>query len=184
MIDLRSRATAAPHLSCVASTRDELRAIATGVQDGIRHLVALRGDLPSGTATSGEFRYANELVEFIREEFGSHFFIEVAAIPNTIRRRASAQDELEAFKRKVEAGADSAITQYFFNADAYFQLRRCLRSDGDRRPDRSGHHADRPLLPACAFLRRVRRRDPALDTQEAGRLRRRPRPSAPSGSTS
>jgi methylenetetrahydrofolate reductase (NADPH) len=114
---------AAPHISCIGSSRDSIREIVGDYKShGIRHLVALRGDLPSGTATAGEFHYANELVAFIREQFGSHFFIEVAAYPEVHPQARSAQADLEAFKRKVEAGADSAITQYFFNADCYFNF--------------------------------------------------------------
>ena len=114
---------AAPHISCIGSSRSSIREIVQEYKNnGIRHLVALRGDLPSGTATSGEFHYANELVAFIREEFGNHFFIEVAAYPEYHPQARSAQDDLSAFKRKVEAGADSAITQYFFSADCYFHF--------------------------------------------------------------
>ena len=89
---------------------------------GIRHVVALRGDLPSGMADPGEFRYANELVAFIRQETGDWFHIEVAAYPEFHPQARSAQDDLLAFKRKTEAGASSAITQYFYNADAYFRF--------------------------------------------------------------
>jgi len=114
---------AAPHISCIGSSRASIRAVLEEYKShGIRHLVALRGDLPSGTAASGEFQYANELVEFIRQEFGSHFFIEVAAYPEYHPQSRSAQEDLAAFRRKIEAGADSAITQYFFNADAYFNF--------------------------------------------------------------
>src|SRR4051812_24165674 len=114
---------AAPHISCIGSSRDSVRDILGDYKKhGIRHLVALRGDLPSGTATAGEFHYANELVAFIRQEFGTHFFIEVAAYPEVHPQARSAQADLEAFKRKVDAGADSAITQYFFNADSYFNF--------------------------------------------------------------
>ena len=114
---------AAPHISCIGSSRTSVRETLQEYKShGIRHLVALRGDLPSGTLTSGEFHYANELVEFIRQEFGSQFFIEVAAYPEYHPQARSARDDLLAFKRKVEAGADSAITQYFFNADAYFNF--------------------------------------------------------------
>lgn len=112
---------AAPHLSCIGSTRDNIRSILREYQaHGIRHIVALRGDLPSGTAAVGELGFANELVEFIRTETGDHFHIEVAAYPEVHPQAASAQRDLENFKRKVDAGADAAITQYFFNADAYF----------------------------------------------------------------
>ena len=114
---------AAPHISCIGSSRTSVRSTLQEYKDhGIRHLVALRGDLPSGTAASGEFQYANELVAFIRQEFGSQFFIEVAAYPEYHPQSHSAQEDLQAFKRKVEAGADSAITQYFFNSDCYFHF--------------------------------------------------------------
>ena len=111
----------APHLSCIGSTRDNIRDILQTYRDqGIRHLVALRGDMPSGMREAGEFHYANELVEFIRAETGDHFFIEVAAYPEFHPQARNAQDDLANFKRKVEAGADAALTQYFYNADAYF----------------------------------------------------------------
>ena len=114
---------AAPHISCIGSSRESIReTLADYKKHGIRHLVALRGDLPSGAPMAGEFHYANELVAFIRSEFGSHFFIEVAAYPEYHPQARSASADLEAFKRKVEAGADSAITQYFFNADCYFNF--------------------------------------------------------------
>lgn len=124
VLDLRAAGyAAAPHISCIGSSRDEIRDILKGYREqGIRHLVALRGDLPSGTATSGEFHYANELVAFIRSEFGDQFQIEVAAYPEYHPQSRNAQDDLHNFKRKVEAGADSAITQYFYNADCYFHF--------------------------------------------------------------
>lgn len=119
----RAGYAAAPHLSCIGSTRDNIRAILQEYQThGIRHIVALRGDLPSGMASTGEFRYANELVEFIRSETGDWFNIEVAAYPEYHPQARSARDDLLNFKRKVDAGANSAITQYFFNADAYFNF--------------------------------------------------------------
>jgi len=112
---------AAPHLSCVGSTRDNIRAILqTYKKLGIKRIVALRGDLPSGMATTGEFQYANELVSFIRAETGNHFHIEVAAYPEFHPQAKSPRDDLLNFERKVKAGADSAITQYFYNADSYF----------------------------------------------------------------
>ena len=115
---------AAPHLSCIGSTRDQIRAILQRYKDeGIRRIVALRGDLPSGVGDPGELRYANELVEFIRAETGSHFHIEVAAYPEYHPQARSPRDDLLAFKRKVDAGADSAITQYFYNLDAYLHFR-------------------------------------------------------------
>jgi methylenetetrahydrofolate reductase (NADPH) len=111
---------AAPHLSCVGSTRDGIREILASYKDhGIRRIVALRGDLPSGMADAGEFRYANELVEFIRAETGDSFHIEVAAYPEWHPQAKSPRDDLLAFKKKVDAGADAAITQFFYNADAY-----------------------------------------------------------------
>lgn len=114
---------AAPHLSCIGSTRDSIRALLqTYREHGIRHTVAVRGDLPSGTMDFGHFRFASELVEFIRAETGDWFEIEVAAYPEVHPQARSARDDLLAFKRKVQAGANSAITQYFYNAEAYFQF--------------------------------------------------------------
>jgi len=114
---------AAPHLSCIGGDRASIRAILRQFQDnGIRRLVALRGDLPSGYGGAGEFRYANELVEFIRQETGDWFHIEVAAYPEMHPQARSPQDDLQNFARKVQAGANAAITQYFYNADAYFQF--------------------------------------------------------------
>jgi methylenetetrahydrofolate reductase (NADPH) len=112
---------AAPHLSCVGSTRENISAILqTYKKVGIKRIVALRGDLPSGMATTGEFQYANELVSFIRAETGDHFHIEVAAYPEFHPQCKSPRDDLLNFERKIKAGADSAITQYFYNADSYF----------------------------------------------------------------
>jgi methylenetetrahydrofolate reductase (NADPH) len=118
---------AAPHLSCMGSSRESLRAILEEYKShGIRRLVALRGDLPSGYGavglSSGEFRYANELVEFIRAETGNWFHIEVAAYPEMHPQAKSPQDDLQSFARKVKAGANAAITQYFYNPDAYFRF--------------------------------------------------------------
>jgi len=113
----------APHLSCISSTRENIREILHGYRDkGINHIVALRGDMPSGVGEAGEFRFANELVTFIREETGDHFHIEVAAYPEYHPQATSPDRDLENFKRKVEAGASSAITQYFYNPDAYFRF--------------------------------------------------------------
>jgi methylenetetrahydrofolate reductase (NADPH) len=114
---------AAPHLSCVGSTRDNIREILMEYKAaGIRRIVALRGDLPSGMAEAGEFRYANELVEFIRKETGDHFHLDVAAYPEWHPQARFPRDDLAAFARKAKAGANSAITQYFYNADAYFHF--------------------------------------------------------------
>ena len=122
---------AAPHLSCVGSTRDNIAAILRDYRAaGIRRIVALRGDLPSGMAQAGDFRYANELVEFIRAETGGHFHIEVAAYPEWHPQARTPADDLAAFVRKVRAGADSAITQYFYNADAYFHFCDSVRALG------------------------------------------------------
>lgn len=121
----------APHLSCIGSTQQNIRAILEKYyQVGIRHIVALRGDLPSGMAQAGEFRYASELVAFIRQEFGSSFHIEVAAYPEYHPQARSAQADFENFKRKIETGANSAITQYFYNADAYFHFVESCESAG------------------------------------------------------
>jgi len=112
---------AAPHVSCIASTQASVRDILLRYREaGIKRVVALRGDMPSGMVEAGEFRFASELVAFIRREFGAAFHIEVAAYPEYHPQARSAQEDLANFKRKVEAGADSAITQYFYNPDAYF----------------------------------------------------------------
>jgi methylenetetrahydrofolate reductase (NADPH) len=114
---------AAPHISCVSSSKDDIRSLLKEYQDnGIRHLVALRGDLPSGEVSAGDFRYANELVAFIRDETGDWFEIEVAAYPEFHPEARSPAADLQHFKRKVEAGANAAITQYFYNVDAYFSF--------------------------------------------------------------
>jgi methylenetetrahydrofolate reductase (NADPH) len=114
---------AAPHLSCIGATRESIRALLKQFQQhGIRRVVALRGDLPSGYGGAGELRYANELVEFIRAETGDWFHIEVAAYPEMHPQARSPQDDLQNFARKIQSGADAAITQYFYNADAYFQF--------------------------------------------------------------
>ncbi len=114
---------AAPHLSCIGSTKQNIRELLNKyIEHGIRRIVALRGDMPSGMQEAGEFRYANELVAFIRAETGDHFHIEVAAYPEFHPQAANAREDLLNFKRKVQAGANSAITQYFFNPDAYFRF--------------------------------------------------------------
>ncbi|MGA8148379.1 MAG: methylenetetrahydrofolate reductase [NAD(P)H] [Gallionellaceae bacterium] len=115
--------SAAPHLSCVGATRASIGVLLNAYKDmGIRRIVALRGDLPSGMGSIGEFQYANELVSFIRAQTGDHFHIEVAAYPEFHPQARSPREDLLNFKRKVMAGADSAITQYFYNADAYFRF--------------------------------------------------------------
>jgi methylenetetrahydrofolate reductase (NADPH) len=114
---------AAPHLSCIGSSKNDLRAILERYRaNGIRHIVALRGDLPSGTADFGEFRYASELVAFIRDETGDWFHIDVAAYPEFHPQARSPIDDVASFARKIEAGANSAITQYFYNTDAYWHF--------------------------------------------------------------
>ncbi|NOQ81414.1 MAG: methylenetetrahydrofolate reductase [NAD(P)H] [Methylophaga sp.] len=120
---------AAPHLSCVGSTEDGIRNLLNIFRDNdIRRIVALRGDLPSGMRDPGDFRYANELIDFIRKETGDHFTIEVAAYPEVHPQADSAAIDLENFKRKVDAGADSALTQYFYNIDAYlYFVDRCQK---------------------------------------------------------
>jgi methylenetetrahydrofolate reductase (NADPH) len=111
----------APHLSCVGATRENIRSLLQNYQaQGVRRIVALRGDLPSGMGSIGEFQYANELVQFIRAETGNHFHIEVAAYPEVHPQAKSARDDLLNFQRKIDAGANAAITQYFYNADSYF----------------------------------------------------------------
>ncbi len=129
---------AAPHISCIDSSRESLRKILQNYKNhGFVHLVALRGDLPSGLAGVGALRFASELVEFIRVETGRHFHIEVACYPEFHPQAQSAGKDLDNFKRKVDAGADSAITQYFYNGDAYFRfIESC-----------SGQGIDLPIVP-------------------------------------
>ncbi|GAB3342391.1 methylenetetrahydrofolate reductase [NAD(P)H] [Marilutibacter aestuarii] len=129
---------AAPHVSCVGGSRAELSELLGRYrQMGCRRIVALRGDLPSGMGHPGDFRYASDLVAFIREEHGDHFHVEVAAYPETHPQARDAHADLAHFKRKVEAGADGAITQYFYNADAYFRFV----------DDARAHGVDIPIVP-------------------------------------
>jgi len=134
---------AAPHLSCLGSSRDSLRAILQEYKShGIKRIVALRGDLPSGYGSmdmsSSEFHHANELVEFIRAETGDWFHIEVAAYPEMHPQAKSPQDDIANFARKVKAGANSAITQYFYNPDAYFRFVDEARKAGSDVPITAG----------------------------------------------
>ncbi|HEY5762791.1 MAG TPA: methylenetetrahydrofolate reductase [NAD(P)H] [Rhodocyclaceae bacterium] len=143
--------TVAPHLSGIGSSRATIREILAAYRDrGIRRLVALRGDLPSGMAASGEFRYASELVEFIRAETGDWFTIEVAAYPEWHPQARTPADDLKAFAAKVAAGADSAITQYFYNADAYFRFVDDARTAGIRVPIVPG------IMPITSFSKLAR----------------------------
>jgi methylenetetrahydrofolate reductase (NADPH) len=142
---------ATPHLSCIGTTRASVRAILGDyIGAGIHRIVALRGDLPSGMAHAGEFRHANELVEFIRAETGSHFHIDVAAYPEWHPQARTPADDLKAFVRKIEAGADSAITQYFYNADAYFHFVDAVRARGVDVPIVPG------IMPIAGFSRLAR----------------------------
>jgi len=142
---------AAPHLSCIGSTRENIREILADYKNaGIRRIVALRGDLPSGMAETGEFRYANELVEFIRAETGDHFRLEVAAYPEWHPQARTPADDLAAFVRKARAGADAAITQYFYNADAYFHFVNEVRAAGVDIPIIPG------IMPIASFSKLAR----------------------------
>lgn len=126
---------AAPHLSCMGGTRSEIADLLDRYRAmGCRRLVALRGDMPSGMAAFGDFRYAVELVAFIRERHGEHFHIEVAAYPETHPQADDARADIERFIDKIRAGADGAITQYFYNADAYFRLVADVRARGIQTP--------------------------------------------------
>ena len=135
-LDGEVKVSTAPHLSCVGDTKAELRELLNIYKDaGIQRIVALRGDLPSGMGmASGELRYANELVEFIRAETGDHFHIEIAAYPEMHPQARHFEDDLANFVRKAKAGADSAITQYFFNADCYFYFVERVRKLGVETP--------------------------------------------------
>ena len=122
---------AAPHLSCMGGSRAEIRALLQQyVELGVRRIVALRGDLPSGMASVGDFRYASELVAFIRTETGDHFHIEVACYPEVHPQSDCAHSDVQNFKRTVDAGANGAITQYFYNADGYFRFVDAVRKAG------------------------------------------------------
>ena len=114
---------AAPHFSCIGATRNSVREqLADFKAAGIQRMVALRGDLPSGYGAFGEFKYASEMIEFIRSETGDHFHIEVGCYPEVHPQAKSPEADLQAYLTKVRAGASSAITQYFFNSDAYFRF--------------------------------------------------------------
>lgn len=127
--------TTAPHLSCIGSEKAQLRDLLSQYrEEGINSLVALRGDMPSGMGSIGELRYANELVEFIRNETGDHFNIAVAAYPESHPQAANLDKDIENFARKMKAGADMAITQYFFTADAYFNFVDKVRALGVEQP--------------------------------------------------
>ena len=141
----------APHVSCIGSTRAGIREVlAEYRRHGIRHLVALRGDLPSGSYDVGEFRYASELVRFIRDETGDWFHIDVAAYPECHPQARSPKDDLASFQRKVEAGANSAITQYFFNPDAYWSFVEDCASRGVNVPIVPG------IMPIASFAKLAR----------------------------
>ena len=143
---------AAPHVACVGATRQEMIDILSTYREmGIRHVVALRGDVPSGVGFGGQgLRYANELVALIREEFGSWFHIEVAAYPEFHPQARSAEDDLNHFVRKCQAGADSAITQYFFNIDSYFWFVDEVQSRGVNIPIVPG------IMPIASFSKLAR----------------------------
>ncbi len=142
---------AAPHLSCIGATKKSIREhLAEFREIGVERIVALRGDLPSGMADPGEFRYANELVAFVREESGDAFHIEVAAYPEFHPQARSADADIDNFVRKMQAGANSAITQYFYNADAYFQLVDTVRARGITAPIVPG------IMPIASFTKLAR----------------------------
>jgi methylenetetrahydrofolate reductase (NADPH) len=138
----------APHLSCIGSSRDHLREILNTYKNhGINRVVALRGDLPSGTHDLGELHYANELVEFIRQETGDYFHIEVAAYPEFHPQAINSQSDFKYFEAKMKAGANSAITQYFFNLDAYLYFRDDCIKAGINQPIIAG------IMPIVNFTR-------------------------------
>ncbi|PKO84994.1 MAG: methylenetetrahydrofolate reductase [NAD(P)H] [Betaproteobacteria bacterium HGW-Betaproteobacteria-11] len=143
--------TAAPHLSCIGSTRAGIRELLERFRAlGLTRLVALRGDLPSGMADPGEFRYANELVSFIRRETGDAFHIDVAAYPEWHPQARSPAEDLANFKRKMDAGADGAITQYFYNLDAYTHFVAEARALGIGAPIVPG------IMPIASFAKLAR----------------------------
>lgn len=136
VLEIQAEGTqAAPHISCISSSKQEIRELLQAYQaKGIRRLVTLRGDIPSGEVSAGDFKYANELVEFIRAESGDWFHLEVAAYPEFHPEAGSAQKDLQNFKHKMDAGANSAITQYFYNVDAYFRFVDAVQAMGVTAP--------------------------------------------------
>ena len=143
---------AAPHLPCIGMTADEVKALLTQYKAmGVKHIVALRGDIPSGIGLGMDgMRYANELVELIKTEHGSYFHVEVAAYPEFHPQARSAEDDINHFVRKVNAGADSAITQYFYNADAYFRFVDDVQGRGVQIPIIPG------IMPIASFAKLAR----------------------------
>ena len=142
---------AAPHLSCIGATREGVGAILDRYKaSGIRQMVALRGDMPSGTLEAGDFQYASELIGFIRQRTGDWFHIEAAAYPEVHPQARSPQDDLNNFKRKVDAGANAGITQYFYNADAYFRFRDEIEALGVSVPIVPG------IMPIASFTQLAR----------------------------
>lgn len=143
---------AAPHLACIGASREEMTSLLQTYKDmGIRHIVALRGDVPSGVGFGHQgLRYANELVGLIRQEFNDWFHIEIAAYPEFHPQSRSAEDDINHFVKKCQAGADSAITQYFFNADSYFWFVDEVQSRGVNIPIIPG------IMPIASFSKLAR----------------------------
>lgn len=151
MLQKKLHTSVAPHLACMGCTRAELTEIIHHYKTmGLKRIVALRGDLPSGMGQSGELRYASELVNLIRETTDNHFHIEVAAYPEFHPQTRNAHDEIMNFKAKIDAGANSAITQYFFNADAYFYFIDACAKAGIFNPITPG------IMPITQFAKLVR----------------------------
>jgi methylenetetrahydrofolate reductase (NADPH) len=153
VLEIRSQTgcEVAPHLSCIGSNREEIRQLLhTYRAHGISRIVALRGDLPSGGYASGDFRYAEDLVRFIRAETGEHFYLAVAAYPEVHPQAQSYLTDLKYFKRKLEAGANAAITQYFYNVDAYFYFLESCRREGIEAPIVPG------IMPITNYLQLAR----------------------------
>ena len=152
VLDIRAAGhAAAPHISCIGSTRENIREVIHAYKDaGIKHTVALRGDLPSGMAVAGEFRHAIDLVKFIREETGEHFHIEVAAYPECHPQARNSQEDLKHFVAKIKAGADAAMTQYFYNPDAYFHFAEQVQAMGVSVPIVPG------IMPIASFTQLAR----------------------------
>ena len=163
VLDIREKTgiDAAPHISCMGALTDEIKAILeTYKENGIKRIVALRGDLPSGSVGYGQLRYANELVEYIRQETGDHFHIEVAAYPEFHPQAPNPSADLKHFKMKVDAGANGAITQYFYNPYAYYRFIDNCEKLGIDIPIVAG------VMPIinCTQLRRFSSLDPASAT--------------------
>ena len=169
MLQEKTNLQVAPHLSCIGSSRSQLLQILDSYKSlGVKRIVALRGDLPSGMGQAGDLKYASDLVSLIREETGDYFHIEVAAYPEIHPQAVSVSADIQNLKRKFEAGANSAITQYFFNPDGYFYLLDDCARYGISMPVTPGIMPITQFQSTCSLLRCLWSRDSTVDKKKAG----------------